>query len=335
MTLRIGVIGTGFGARVVAPVFDALDGCEVAEVVSARDDAGVGALCERGDLDLVSVHSPPFLHAAHVRRAIAGGHAVLCDKPFGRNAGEAETLTAAADAADCLHLCNFEFRYHPTRELVRKLVADGAVGEPEHVSWVHYSSGSRVPLRRYGWLFDRSLGGGWIGAWGSHAVDFLRWTFGEVTAAQASCRIAVAERPDADGVLHECDAEDGFSATLVVGSGVTVSIDTTFVASTATAPRLVIVGSEGVLECTADTRVVVRSTAGDVTEHTEDTTAGDRHLGPMRRWAEVVRDAVERGVVSDGMPTFADGLECARVLDRLRGSWTVTAPRRDRPEPPG
>ena len=64
-------------------MFDSTPGCEVVDVVSARDDAGVANLCDRDDLDLLAVHSPPFLHAPHVRRGIAGGHAVLCDKPFG------------------------------------------------------------------------------------------------------------------------------------------------------------------------------------------------------------------------------------------------------------
>jgi predicted dehydrogenase len=50
--------------------------------VSPRDAAAVAKLCARGDVDLVSVHSPPFLHLDHVRRAIDGSHAVLCDKPF-------------------------------------------------------------------------------------------------------------------------------------------------------------------------------------------------------------------------------------------------------------
>ena len=41
--LRVGVIGTGFGARVVAPVFRETDGCEVVEVVTPRDDGAVDA----------------------------------------------------------------------------------------------------------------------------------------------------------------------------------------------------------------------------------------------------------------------------------------------------
>jgi hypothetical protein len=40
----------------------------------------------------------------------------------------------------------------------------------------------------------------------------------------------------------------------------------------------------------------------------------------MRRWATVVRDAVLRGGVEPGTPTFADGLACAGVMDALRAT---------------
>ena len=79
--VRVGIIGTGFGARVVAGAFDAAD-CDVTDVVTARDASAVRALC-RSDVDLVAVHSPPFLHASHVAMAVDAGRAVLCDKPFG------------------------------------------------------------------------------------------------------------------------------------------------------------------------------------------------------------------------------------------------------------
>lgn len=320
MTVRVGVIGTGFGARVVAPVFAETDGCEVVEVVSARDDAGVANLCDRSDLDLVSVHSPPFLHSMHVRRALSNSHAVLCDKPLGVDAGQAETLVGAADAVECVHLVNFEFRYDPMRQLIRTLLADGAIGVPEHLTWTHLTSGSRIPLRPFGWLFERSKGGGFIGAWGSHAVDTLRLMFGEVTSARSEPKTAITERPDHDSVMHPCDAEDGFSAWLTFDDGVTVAIDATFAAAASLAPRIVVTGSEGVLECVADERVVVRRSDGEREEHTRPENEPDPHRVPMRRFAEVARDAVEDGATPDGAPTFADGLACARVLDQLRGS---------------
>ena len=139
--VKVVVIGTGFGARVVAPAFAAADGCEVIEVVSPRDDAAIGTALARADVDLVSVHSPPFLHAAHVRAAFAAGKAVLCDKPFALDAREATALVDEAEAAGVIALCNFEFRFHPVRRLLRELVRTDALGPIEHVQWTHLSAG--------------------------------------------------------------------------------------------------------------------------------------------------------------------------------------------------
>src|SRR5437764_790598 len=108
--MRVGIIGRGWGERVVAPAFAATDGCEVVDVVTPRDASAVAALCRRQDVDLISVHSPPFLHLEHVRLAVESGHAVLCDKPFGRNAEEAKAMCAIVDEAAVPAFLNFEHR---------------------------------------------------------------------------------------------------------------------------------------------------------------------------------------------------------------------------------
>jgi predicted dehydrogenase len=319
--VRVGVVGTGFGARVVAPVFDQTEGCAVVDVVTARDARAVAALASRPDVDLLSVHSPPFLHAEHVRLALAHGKAVLCDKPFATTPAEAAALRAEADAAGVVHLVNFEFRQHPARRLLRALVGDGVIGQVEHVSWVHLSAGSRVPLRPYGWLFDRALGGGWIGAWASHAVDTLRFCFGEVVSAVGVPRTDVPRRPDADGRPRTCTAEDGLAASLVLATGATVSLDSSFAATASPAPRLTVAGSEGVVEIVADARFTVHRAGGRRDElPLPDTSGPERHDVAMRRWAPLVRAAVESGAVPDDAPTFADGEACDVVLAALRGS---------------
>jgi predicted dehydrogenase len=319
--MNVGVIGSGFGKRVVAPTFAATGGCTVVDVVSARDADAIASLVERNDVDLVSVHSPPFLHAPHVRAALAAGKHVLCDKPFARNAEEADELAAEAHAAGVVALCNFEFRYAPARGIVRDLVDDEALGAIEHVQWTHISAGSRVPLRSWGWLFERELGGGWIGAWASHAVDALRHLFDtEVDATDALLRIDVKERPDEDGEWHRCTAEDGFTASLVLRNGATVAIDSSFAAVATLAPRLVVFGSDAVAEIVADERVVVRRPGRDPEMIDAGETDPDRHALPMRRFAEVVRDTVTSGDVPPGVPTFADGAACDAVLDDLRAA---------------
>jgi predicted dehydrogenase len=319
--LRVGVIGRGFGARVVAPVFAKTEGCEVVDVVSPRDEGAVTALCARSDVDLVSIHSPPFLHRDHVRCAIDGGHAVLCDKPFGRSAGEAREMLELARAAGVVNLVNYEFRCHPVRMELRKLVRGGIAGRIEHVQWTSWLSGW-TPARRFGWVFDAGLGGGWVRTYASHNIDYLRWTLGEIALASAALRTTVSERPDATGKLHACSGETGFVASLRTESGTSIAID-----STATAPldrpnRVTLIGSEGVLEMQSDNGHEI---GGRIVLHTEKGTAelfrldqeGDNHQLEMAPWAERVRDAVRRGAAWPDDPTFADGLATAVVMDRL------------------
>lgn len=314
--MRVGIIGRGFGAKVVAPAFAGTDGCEVVDVVSPRDEAAVAALCARPDVDLVSVHSPPFLHLDHVRRAIRAGHSVLCDKPFGRSADEAAQMCALAREAGVLGLLNFENRYDAARQRVRALVADGAIGTPEHVQFSMLLSITRTPLRPYGWLFDDALGGGWLRALGSHLIDFSRWTFGEIVDASGQLRTALAERPDSEGKLHRCTADDGFVAALRSERGVTTVIDSSSAAPVNLTPTLVVAGSRGALESVADARIVLHSAAGAKEVFTA--AAGNALFAAQCAWAGVIRDAVREGVAPAGAPTFADGLAWNQVMERLR-----------------
>jgi predicted dehydrogenase len=322
--VRVGVIGTGFGHRVVTPVYRATDGMEVVDVVSPRDDAAVTGLCRRTDVDLISIHSPPFLHADHVRRALAGGRpAVLCDKPFGLRASESEQLLAEAEAAGALHFVNFEFRHDPARLRLRDLMGD----DVRHLSWVHHTAGSTRPLRPHGWLFERQRGGGWVGAWGSHAVDTVRWLLGEVDlpSVAAVLRTDVPMRPGADGRLVRGDAEDGLVAHLVTESGTTVSLDSTFAAPAPSTPTITAVTGDAVIRAVGDRSFTVHTADGTRTEKLGDPPVpGDRHHAGMAAWAVALRDAVrDRHQIA---PSFADGLACDRVLDRLRAGLVISAP---------
>jgi predicted dehydrogenase len=324
--LGVAVIGTGFGARVVAPTFAATAGVDVVSVVSARDDVAVAAAVADPRVDLVSVHSPPFLHEQHVRIAVEAGRSVLCDKPFTPSADASRRLVDDARDAPGVHLLNFEFRFDPLRERTRDLVASGALGTIEHVVWTHQSAGSRQPLRPYGWLFDRQRGGGWIGAWASHAVDSLRFTFGEIDSVVVSVpRLAVTHRPDPDdphGPWRECTAEDGLSALLTLHRGATVTIDSSFAASATLPPRITVVGSDATLENVADQRLTVRDASSrreDVTVTTSES-SGDHHGAPMAVLAVAVRDALRTGAAPAGVATFADGLACDEVLEQLRAA---------------
>jgi hypothetical protein len=74
-----------------------------------------------------------------------------------------------------------------------------------------------------------------------------------------------------------------------------------------------------VAELTADHRIILQTSAGEREEVALEHEGGNPLMVSMRRWAVVIRDAVRQGAAEPGSPTFADGLACAQIMDRLRG----------------
>lgn len=314
--MRVLVIGTGFGERAAAPAYrDA--GFDV-EVVSPRDDAAVQRAL-RSDLDLVSVHSPPFLHLEHVRGAIDHGHAVLCDKPFGRTGQEAQAMRNAARDAGVPHFLNFEFRHRQSWAKLKQLVDDGTIGAPAHLTWTFFSRGFRG--RKHGWINDAELGGGWIGAFGSHLIDFTQWLFdSEVADCGGVTRIEDPQHRDQDGVLRHATAEDAYSAWFVLENGGTAAHDTAGAAGTTMPPRGVLTGTSGSVETIADATLVVRRPGAD-TETVELTPPGPTDSALAVFFAQVA-DSLRSGVPIS--PSFDDGVAVAQAMDLLRANVTRT-----------
>jgi predicted dehydrogenase len=237
--MKVVIIGAGFGQYAMAPVYRKL-GFEVA-VVSPRDPAQVERALA-ADADLVSVHSPPFMHHDHVMAALDRGRAVLCDKPFGRNAAEARAMRDRARAAGVLSFVNFETRWKPQRAKIKQLVDAGAIGAPRHLNWTFFSNGFRDGP--HGWVNERELGGGWIGAYASHCIDMTRWLFGsEVARCGGVARIEIPMRRDRNGVPREATAEDAYSAWFVMENGCTAAQDTAYCAAVPMPMRLILMGS--------------------------------------------------------------------------------------------
>jgi predicted dehydrogenase len=158
-------------------------------------------------------------------------------------------------------------------------------------------------------------------------IDFVRWTFGDVVDASARLRTTIAERPDADGNTHPCSAEDGFTATLRTDQDASITIDSTATSTVDRPLRVTVIGSDGVLELLSES---VHEIGGTILLHTGHGTSEvfrmDSWADPtshddsaMKPWARSVRDAVRNGEAEPWMPTFSDGLACARVMDELTG----------------
>jgi predicted dehydrogenase len=207
--LGVVVVGTGFGCITHVPGFrDA--GFEVRALVG-RDPAKTAARAALFEVphaltdldealaldgvDAVSIATPPHTHAELALTAVAAGKHVLCEKPFAADANEARRMLTAAEAAGVVHFLGTEFRFGTSQALLSRVIADRAIGEPRLATFLLHipllaSPAAEVPA----WWSRSADGGGWLGAHGSHWIDQIRSTLGEIEGVSGGLTLA-ADRP--------------------------------------------------------------------------------------------------------------------------------------------
>jgi len=87
------------------------------------------ALIESDDLDALYIPLPTGLHYKWVKRALHKGLHVLVEKSLGMNPLEVEELTCLARANNLVMVENFQFRFHPQLEILKRVIEAGELGE--------------------------------------------------------------------------------------------------------------------------------------------------------------------------------------------------------------
>src|SRR5215470_8236501 len=70
-------------------------------------------LVERKDIDLIDIASPNDTHADIAIAAARAGKMVMCEKPLGRNAAEANAMTEAVESAKVANMVWYNYRRAP------------------------------------------------------------------------------------------------------------------------------------------------------------------------------------------------------------------------------
>jgi 1,5-anhydro-D-fructose reductase (1,5-anhydro-D-mannitol-forming) len=129
------------------------------------------AMLANPEVEAVFIATPNALHADQVIAAARAGKHVLCDKPLATNVPDAERAVEACSSAGVKLGINFHNRHLPWVQDVRRLIADGLIGEVEAV---HLQVGSG-PRHYDNWRADPQIAGlGSVHNVGVHGLDFLR-----------------------------------------------------------------------------------------------------------------------------------------------------------------
>ncbi len=175
---------------------------------AASDEASILA---DPDIDIVDVCTPNRYHADTVRRALAAGKHVLCEKPLGITAAEAAELAALADASGRVCRVVFNNRFIPAIMRAKQLIDEGRLGRilSFHASYLHNSC--LDPAKPAGWKQNADVcGGGVLFDIGSHIIDLVRHLCGPFTAISGMAQIGFPERVGMDGNMWQTNADEAF-----------------------------------------------------------------------------------------------------------------------------
>ena len=235
MSVRVGIIGTGWADRVLVPAFQA-GGLEVTAIASRDAERARAVAARHGiehatgswrellamDLDLVAVTSQPAFQLEQATAVLEAGFHLLCEKPLGLDESQAKRLVeVAAGRPEQLALVNHELRFTPARLKARELVRSGAIGRPLLYTARVATSACIDPTRAWSWWSDAEQGGGMLQAHGGHALDSVAWIAGEVPVLHGASlgRIYPTLR-DREGTPRDVTSDDIASVTFRVGDAV-------------------------------------------------------------------------------------------------------------------
>lgn len=166
-------------SRVVAVVSRsaqrAADFAEAHGIEHAGDS--VEQMLERGDVDAVYIASPHAQHHALARPVIEAGVPVLVEKAFTLNTAQARELLDLARDRGVFAMEAMWARFLPQYDVLRRILADGLLGEVVEVAADHGQSFTPDPSHR---MYAPELGGGALLDLGVYPVSFAQMVLGSL-----------------------------------------------------------------------------------------------------------------------------------------------------------
>jgi UDP-N-acetyl-2-amino-2-deoxyglucuronate dehydrogenase len=191
MTVRVGIVGSGFMGRTWAEVaanhaadtsLSAVTGGQRAAALAAAMgvplEPSLDALLARDDIDAVVLATPPAGHLEQTLRAAVTGRHLLVEKPMAQSAAECAEMVSACRAAGVRLSVVSQHRFRDAPVAAKRLIDDGAIGQVRMIQVTGAEVGWwDLAARGDEWKLDPRQQTAWA-SWGAHSCDLLRWFTG-------------------------------------------------------------------------------------------------------------------------------------------------------------
>ena len=329
--VRIGVIGAGgIVAQRHLPGFKAIDGVEIAAVANRTAESGMKVadkwdiplvcddwreLLSLDDLDAILVGTWPYLHRDATVAALMAGKHVFCQARMTMNYADARHMYEMSALSDRVTaLCPPPHTMAVDR-LVRKLIADGFLGELRHVRLTALTNGAGGDVERAATWREIAAYSGQnamtLGIW----AEILHGWVGYCREVWANNRVWIDERQG-----YRISIPDSVTALTTFENGAQGVLHVSSVAAHGGPERVELYGSAGTIHVEAMKDVILVGKVGE---------AGLREMSVPAELANPW--AVERNfidAVREGVPvltSFHDGLKYMELVEAIHRAQSTGA----------
>jgi predicted dehydrogenase len=200
--IKVGIVGFGFMGRTHMKAWQKDSLCTVTAVCDKSFEGGAvlkdvdgnieqdgdldltgiqtfsdfDAMLAEGDVDVISIALPTFLHADFTVKALEAGKHVLCEKPMALSLDDCDKMVDAAERTGNLLQVGHCIRFWPEYMKAKEIVDSGEYGKVLFANFVRL--GAKPGWAEDGWFNDDSRSGGMIVDLHIHDTDYVLHLFG-------------------------------------------------------------------------------------------------------------------------------------------------------------
>lgn len=321
-TINWGILGPGSIAHQFATGLQSAPGAKLLAVGSRSQEkadafadkfsapkrhASYEALAADPDVHVIYIATPHPQHKDAILLCLQHGKAVLCEKPFTVNAREAEEVIQSARQKGLFLMEAMWSRFFPAMGHVRKLLADGVIGEPR---MLQADFGFRAGVDPNSRLFNPTLAGGGLLDVGVYPISLASMLFG--TPDQIT---GVAQ-------MGETGVDEQAAMSLRYSGGQIASLTTGIRINTP--HEAYILGTDGHIKLHAPWWKLAKITV-NVGGKDEEIALPYEGQG-MNYEATEVMDCLRAGKTESALLPLDETLSILRTMDTLRAQWGLKYP---------
>ncbi|WP_434730458.1 Gfo/Idh/MocA family protein [Rhizobium binae] len=157
---------------------------------------------------VVSIAAPNQFHADMAVAALEAGKHVWCEKPMATSLEDAIRMRDAARRSGMTAILGYNYIQNPMIRHARKLIAEGCIGEVNHIRLEMDEDYMADPAEPFYWKSEKRSGYGALDDFAVHPLSLLAVLHGRITSVVADMAIPYAERPAGDGTRRPVENHD-------------------------------------------------------------------------------------------------------------------------------